>query len=172
MENKLSCTIIRDLLPIYVDEVESKETNACIKQHLKECDACKKEYYRIRNVNNSNEKSSEIDTIRKFKLKIILLFISLIIISAACVSLSMMCKDIQIGLYRISTEEIILMVVLNIGIYFIPMMALLFCWIWKKASYGSNRYNVSNTFFISLVIIVIYLIISLLYRYIDLLNFW
>ncbi|MDZ7542354.1 zf-HC2 domain-containing protein [Clostridium sp. MB05] len=171
MENKLSCSIIKDLLSIYIDGIASKETNVCIKQHLSECDICKKEYYRMCNVDNSNEKNSEMDTFKKFKLKIILKFISLIIISVACISLSIMCNKIQYGMDIISTKEITLMLVLNIGIYFIPMMALLFCWIWKKASYGSSSYNVSNAFFISLIIIVIYLIINLLYRYINLLKF-
>ncbi|EOR27756.1 hypothetical protein A500_03056 [Clostridium sartagoforme AAU1] len=171
MENKLSCIIIKDLLPIYIDEIASKETNACVEQHLNECDTCKKEYYKMLDVNNSNEKNSEIDTFRKFKLKIILMFVSLIMISVACISVAMMCENIRLGLHRISTKEIILMVIFNIGIYFIPMMALLFCWIWKKASYGSSSYNISNSFFISLLIIVIYLITELLYKYIDLLNF-
>lgn len=170
MENKLSCNIIKDLLPMYVDEISSKETNDCIKEHLDRCDTCKKEYYKILKVNNSNEKNNDIETFRKFKSKIILIFIFFMIISIAAVSLSMICENIKLGLHRISTLEIILFALLNVSIYFIPMMALLFCWIWKKASYGSSSYNIANSFFISLVIIVIYLIMSLLYRYIDLVN--
>lgn len=170
MENKLSCNIIKDLLPMYVDEISSEETNDCIKDHLDRCDTCKKEYYKIHKGNNSNEKNNDIEVFKKFKSKIILIFISFMIISIAAVSLSMICENIKLGLHRISTLEIILFVVLNISIYFMPMMALLFCWIWKKTSYGSSIYNVANSFFISLVIIVIYLIGSLLYRYIDLVN--
>lgn len=170
MENKLSCNIIKDLLPMYVDEISSKETNDCIKEHLDRCDVCKKEYYKILKVNNYNEKNNDIETFRKFKSKIILIFISFMIISIAAVILSMICENIKLGLHRMSTLEIILFVVLNISIYFIPMMALLVCWIWKRTSYGSSSYNVANSFFISLVILVIYLIGSLLYRYMDLVN--
>ena len=170
MENKLSCNIIKDLLPMYVDEISSKETNDCIKEHLDRCDVCKKEYYKILKVNNYNEKNNDIETFRKFKSKIILIFISFMIISIAAVILSMICENIKLGLHRMYTLEIILFVVLNISIYFIPMMELLFCWIWKKTSYGSSSYNFVNSFYISLVIVVIYLIGSLLYRYMDLVN--
>lgn len=170
MENKLSCNIIQDLLPMYVDEISSEETNDYIKEHLDRCDACKKEYYKILKGNNSNEKNNDIEAFKKFKSKIILIFILFMIISIVAVSLAMICKNIQLGLHRISTLEVSLFVLLNISIYFIPMMALLFCWIWKKTSYGSSSFNVANSFFISLVIIVIYLIGSLLFRYMDLAN--
>ncbi len=170
MENKLSCNIIKDLLPMYVDEISSEETNNCIKEHLDRCDACKEEYYKINKGNNFNGKSNDIESFKKLKLKIILIFILFIIISIAAVSLSMICKNIQFGLHRMSTLEVILFVLLNISIYFMPMMTLLLCWVWKNVSYGSSSYNVANSFFISLVIIVIYLIGSLLYRYMNLVN--
>ena len=170
MENKLSCNIIKDLLPIYVDEISSKETNHCIKEHLEECESCKKEYYIITKINNYNEKNNNIETFRNYKSKVISIFILFIIISIAAVSLSMICENIRFGFHRISTLEIILFALLNISIYFIPMMALLFCWIWKQTSHGSSSYNVANSLFISLIIIVMDLIGSLLYRYMDLVN--
>lgn len=38
----INCDIIRDLLPSYVDELTSKESNAAIDEHIKNCPACKK----------------------------------------------------------------------------------------------------------------------------------
>ncbi|MBE6052316.1 MAG: zf-HC2 domain-containing protein [Clostridium sartagoforme] len=170
MANKLSCNIIKDLLPMYVDEISSEETNNCIKEHFDRCDDCKKEYYKIIKGNSSNEKINNIEIFKKFKFKIMVIFILFIIISIATVSLAMICKNIQLGLHRMSTLEVILFVLLNICIYLMPMMTLLLCWIWKKVSYGSSSYNVANSFFISLVIIVLYLIGSLLYRYMNLVH--
>ena len=41
MKNELSCAIVRDLLPLYVDELVSAETKNAVGEHLEECGACK-----------------------------------------------------------------------------------------------------------------------------------
>ena len=41
---KVHCNIIRDLLPSYVDEITSEESNQMIEGHFKECEACKETY--------------------------------------------------------------------------------------------------------------------------------
>ena len=38
---KYPCNVIRDLLPLYVDEVCSAESRKMIEEHLKECSECK-----------------------------------------------------------------------------------------------------------------------------------
>ncbi|MGF7145576.1 putative anti-sigma-YlaC factor YlaD [Anaerotaenia torta] len=40
---KISCEIIKDLLPLYLDGVCSNESKAVIEEHLAECDSCKDE---------------------------------------------------------------------------------------------------------------------------------
>lgn len=42
MEQKLTCDTIRDLLPMYVDELTSEATNKLVKEHVKECKECNK----------------------------------------------------------------------------------------------------------------------------------
>ena len=37
---KLSCDVIKDLLPLYHDEVCSEETKKLVEEHLKECESC------------------------------------------------------------------------------------------------------------------------------------
>ena len=37
---RLSCEVIRDLLPLYYDEVCSKESSSLIEKHLAECPQC------------------------------------------------------------------------------------------------------------------------------------
>ena len=41
---KTECSIVRDLLPLYVENMVSEETAQYIKEHLKGCDKCQKEF--------------------------------------------------------------------------------------------------------------------------------
>ena len=43
MKNE-KCSLIKDLLPSYIDELTSEETNKEIENHLNECEECKKVY--------------------------------------------------------------------------------------------------------------------------------
>ncbi|MGG0516758.1 zf-HC2 domain-containing protein [Bacillus pseudomycoides] len=40
----IKCTIIQDLLPLYVDEVVSDDTKEMVEVHLQQCEHCQKEY--------------------------------------------------------------------------------------------------------------------------------
>ncbi len=40
---KISCNVIQDLLPLYIDKITSKESNQLIEEHLSECEKCKQE---------------------------------------------------------------------------------------------------------------------------------
>ena len=41
---KYPCGIIKDLLPLYVDEVCNEESRQVVENHLTECEACRKYY--------------------------------------------------------------------------------------------------------------------------------
>ena len=45
---EISCNIIRDLLPLYVDGVVSDDTSKLVESHLAECEECRKEAERIK----------------------------------------------------------------------------------------------------------------------------
>ena len=47
---KTDCNVIRDLLPLYADEVCSEESRELVDEHLTECAACTEELVRIREV--------------------------------------------------------------------------------------------------------------------------
>lgn len=38
----MTCEIIRDLIPMYIDKTVSDETNAAVKTHIDECEDCRK----------------------------------------------------------------------------------------------------------------------------------
>ncbi len=40
----IKCTIIQDILPLYVDEVVSEDTKELVHQHLEHCEKCRQEY--------------------------------------------------------------------------------------------------------------------------------
>ena len=42
--NKISCNTIRDILPLYVDEVVSEDTRTMVVEHLGQCAECRKQY--------------------------------------------------------------------------------------------------------------------------------
>lgn len=42
--NDKNCCLIRDLLPLYIDDVVSEETKTFIEDHLCHCEECKKEF--------------------------------------------------------------------------------------------------------------------------------
>lgn len=50
------CNIIRDILPLYVDNMVTPDTAVFVEEHLKGCDACRKEYEQT----PKNEPSQEI----------------------------------------------------------------------------------------------------------------
>lgn len=41
---EIKCTIIQDVLPLYIDEVVSQDTKEMVDEHLQHCDKCKMEY--------------------------------------------------------------------------------------------------------------------------------
>ncbi len=46
--SEMSCQVIRDLLPLYVDGALSDESRALVEAHLAECEDCKRELARMR----------------------------------------------------------------------------------------------------------------------------
>jgi len=42
--SKLDCPIVRDLLPLYIDQVVSPETAQAVEAHLEDCPDCRREY--------------------------------------------------------------------------------------------------------------------------------
>ncbi len=42
MKYKLSCSVIEDLLPLYIDQQTSSDTNQLIIEHCELCDDCRK----------------------------------------------------------------------------------------------------------------------------------
>lgn len=46
--NRISCDTIRDILPLYVDEVVSEDTKKLVSDHLEQCEKCQEKYEKMR----------------------------------------------------------------------------------------------------------------------------
>lgn len=49
------CNIIRDLLPLYAENMLSSDTSDFVEEHLKDCEACRKEYERTKEPHTTQE---------------------------------------------------------------------------------------------------------------------
>ena len=56
--SKISCDIIKDLLPLYIDGVCSSDSIDLIEEHLKDCPLCEAEFM---NLQNNTDIKPEID---------------------------------------------------------------------------------------------------------------
>ena len=83
MKNDLTCEVVRDLLPSYVDGLTNDVSNQAVEQHMKTCENCRKLYREMREPMNGDEVSeinneqkanfkvpSEIDYLKKIRKKI------------------------------------------------------------------------------------------------------
>ena len=86
--NRNDCKIVQDLLPNYIENLTSKETNDFIEEHLKKCKECKDIYDNMtKNIKIDNIKNNkkEVKYFKKFNnklknLKIIIIFIIVLIL--------------------------------------------------------------------------------------------
>ena len=77
---KISCNIIEDLLPLYVDDMVSEDSRQLVEEHLKECPACRKMQEEMKRENrlsggskdgqSSQMNKTEIEPLRKIRRKI------------------------------------------------------------------------------------------------------
>ena len=61
----MNCDIIKDLLPSYIDQLTSEESDHAIQEHLKTCETCK-EYYMQMKKEVHKEKESPADNFDPF----------------------------------------------------------------------------------------------------------
>ena len=83
MKNKIPCEIIKDLLPTYLEELTSAESNDLIKEHLAECESCRKMAECMGGVVEvaSEDDKKELNFLKKSKKKTIAITASVIIVA-------------------------------------------------------------------------------------------
>lgn len=46
--NKITCNVIKDILPLYIDGVVSEDTQKIVDEHLAECSLCRDEMNKLK----------------------------------------------------------------------------------------------------------------------------
>ena len=74
---KYPCGIIKDLLPLYIDDIASTDTKMAVETHMAECENCREYYESMRSTNGFTGKkcgdpgdAQMADSLKKIKLKI------------------------------------------------------------------------------------------------------
>lgn len=86
---KISCEIVKDLLPLYHDDICSSESRSMIEEHLSECNACKKYLDSINDEFIKNDIQEEIehekyDALKRIKKKLFRKNVMVSVISIVC----------------------------------------------------------------------------------------
>ena len=82
------CKVVQDLLPNYIENLTNEETNKFIEEHLKNCEQCKKIYDNMKkdlNVDNKTKEKKKVKFLKKYRNKLRVLEIILLIIVVAFV---------------------------------------------------------------------------------------
>ena len=91
---KYPCGIIKDLLPLYIDEVCNEESKQAVENHLAECEACRKYYEAMKATEGYVEKENPADenmvnslkTVKnKLHKKITTIVLSVVVAAVACI---------------------------------------------------------------------------------------
>lgn len=110
--SKDNCFLIKDLLPLYIDELCSNETAEIIKNHLEACCECKNEYEKLTNQpeikvidNNSTELIKGVGKMfkkdkKKAIIKTVSIFLAVIVLAGAFAFLK-----VPLMLYRIEFDK-------------------------------------------------------------------
>ena len=59
MKNDLTCEVVRDLLPSYVDGLTNDVSNQAVEQHIKICENCRKLYHEMQETVNGEYLSEQ-----------------------------------------------------------------------------------------------------------------
>jgi hypothetical protein len=71
MKDEVSCSVVQDLLPNYIEKLTTNETNKIIEKHFESCDKCKKAYEQMNTDVEKIEKAplAELKFLKKLKYK-------------------------------------------------------------------------------------------------------
>lgn len=82
MKEEISCEIIKDLLPNYIDNVLSNEGKKIVEEHLNNCNSCRKEYEILRSsIEIDTVDATKINYLKKVNLKLLITIISLLVVT-------------------------------------------------------------------------------------------
>jgi len=140
---KITCDVIKDLLPLYVDEVLSEDSNKLVEEHLKMCNDCTAYCERLKGDDDITgieavkieENLEEMEPLKKIKKRIRRTAIRLGIALGVCILIGALVigfcyargghvdpDDVEISNVRVENEEVLFDVkVINPGKIYVPI---------------------------------------------------
>ena len=98
MKNDLSCEVVRDLLPSYLDGVASGETKAAVERHMEKCPDCRETLRRMKEPESvAQPEEKEIDYLKKVRRRNsrkVTVIVSVVVLLAMAVTLRVMYKGV------------------------------------------------------------------------------
>ena len=66
---KMNCDIIKDLIPVYADEICSEATKVCVEEHMKDCSECRRmlALYKDKELTDTKLEQKSLDGLKKLK---------------------------------------------------------------------------------------------------------
>ena len=79
---KRECSIVRDVLPLYFENMVSEDTAVFVKEHLDSCQECRKVYDGMKkiNYNKEDDEQIEINHLKKYSRHMLILKVVLVIL--------------------------------------------------------------------------------------------
>lgn len=103
---KLNCSIVDDLLPLYLEDMCSEDSKAALEEHLQECHACREKSARMRNSDSFPQTTKQenrfpiVDYVKKVKRHRIRIGIAIALISILAVCILTLCGLTVLDMHR------------------------------------------------------------------------
>lgn len=155
MEDNKECSLIKDLFPIYIDNLTNKETDEFINNHFSKCNKCLNEYNNVLKKLQGNDYKNQIKNI-KCRVKSTLMICIGIGILLSTINMYCYYKENIIRELNIIDIDMIPIILISIGVYWTPSFALFVSILWKKTIINKTKIVIPNIFiifFISLIIV-------------------
>lgn len=161
MEDNKECSLIKDLFPIYIDNLTTKETKEFINNHFSKCNKCLNKYNNILKKLQDNDYKNQIKNIKSRVRSTLMICIGIGILLSV---IYMYCYYKENIIHGLNIIDIIPIILISIGVYWTPSFALFVSILWKKTIINNTQTLIPNIFIIFFMSLIIVQSILLIFR--------
>lgn len=161
MEDNKECSLIKDLFPIYIDNLTTNETNEFINNHFSKCNKCLNEYNNVLKKLQDNDYKNQIKNIKCRVRSTLMICIGIGILLSV---VYMYCYYKENIIHGLNIIDIIPIILIYIGVYWTPSFALFVSILWKKTIINNTQTLITNIFVIFFMSLIIVQGILLIFR--------
>ena len=161
MEDNKECSLIKDLFPIYIDNLTTNETNEFINNHFSKCNKCLNEYNNVLKKLQDNDYKNQIKNIKCRVRSTLMICIGIGILLSV---VYMYCYYKENIIHGLNIIDIIPIILISIGVYLTTSFALFVSILWKKTIINNTQTLITNIFVIFFMSLIIVQSILLIFR--------